>query len=60
MDWLVFVAIVSSIIWVNTKLNEIDARIILLEKDIAVLKTVLIMKNIMPAELVCHKEEGGK
>jgi len=60
MDWLVFVAIVSSIIWVNTKLNEIDARIILLEKDIAVLKTVLIMKNIMPAELVYHKEEGGK
>ena len=37
-------AILSSVLWMNGKFNE-------LEKDMAVVKAVLIMKNIMPAEL---------
>lgn len=36
--------IFSSLIWMNGKFNEI-------EKDIAIIKTVLVMKNIMPNEL---------
>ena len=68
MDWLskhadtvvVIGAILSSMLWMNSKFNEVDARFSLLEKDIAVLKTVLIMKNIMPPDLACHKEEGIK
>jgi len=34
----------------NDRLNQID-------KDLAIIKTVLIMKNIMPQELATHKEE---
>jgi hypothetical protein len=37
-------AIAASMIWMNGKFNEI-------EKDIAVMKAVLVMKNIMPTEL---------
>ena len=33
-----------SFLWLNGKFNE-------LEKDITIIKTVLIMKNIMPVEL---------
>jgi hypothetical protein len=60
MDWLkqhvdtvvVLGAIVSSLIWMNGKFNQ-------LEKDIAIIKTVLIMKNIMPDELA-YTEKGDK
>lgn len=37
-------AIVASMLWMNGKFNE-------LEKEITIIKTVLIMKNIMPTEL---------
>ena len=37
-------AILSSMLWMNGKFNDI-------EKDVAIIKTVLIMKNVMPAEL---------
>ncbi len=42
-------AIITSMLWMNGKFNEI-------EKDIAVIKTVLIMKQIMPTELAKHDE----
>lgn len=56
MDWLkkhgdavmVIGAILSSMLWMNGKFNEI-------EKDVAVIKTVLIMKQIMPNDLATHK-----
>lgn len=59
MDWLkkhtdtviVVGAIVTSMLWMNGKFNEMDKRFSEIEKDIAVLKAVLIMKNIMPTEL---------
>lgn len=52
MDWfkkhvdtvVVLGAILGSVLWMNGKFNEI-------EKDMAVIKTVLIMKDIMPKEL---------
>jgi hypothetical protein len=37
-------SIAGCMIWMNGKFNEI-------EKDIAIIKTVLIMKQIMPTEL---------
>lgn len=59
MDWfkkhtdavMVITAIIGCMLWMNGKLNGI-------EKDMAVIKTVLIMKNIMPGELAHgHIEE---
>lgn len=40
-------AILTAVLWMNSKFNE-------LEKDITVIKTVLIMKGIMP-ELLAEK-----
>ncbi len=52
MDWIkkhtdtviVIGAILSSMLWMNSKFNE-------LEKDVAIIKAVLIMKQIMPCDL---------
>lgn len=57
MDWfkkhtdtaVILAGILSSVIWMNTKFNQI-------EKDMAVVKTVLIMKGVMPAELAVMEE----
>ena len=43
-------AILSSVLWMNGKFGEI-------EKDITIIKTVLIMKNIMPIELAANDIE---
>lgn len=52
MDWfkkhtdmiIMLSAFATSMLWMNGKFNDI-------EKDIAVMKTVMIMRNIMPCEL---------
>lgn len=49
-------AILSSVFWMNSQFNGIDNRFALMEKDIAVIKTVLMMKNIMPNE-ICKAEK---
>ncbi len=57
MDWakkhtdliIMLSAFASAMLWMNGKFNEI-------EKDIAVIKVVLVMKNIMPAEIAQAKE----
>lgn len=57
MDWfkkhvdtvIILGAFGAALLWMNGKFNE-------LEKDMAVIKTVLVMKNLMPAEL-CKKIE---
>lgn len=64
MDWIkkhvdtviVLGGILSAMMWMNGKFNEIDCRFATLEKDIAIIRTVLIMKNIMP-ENVAKKSE---
>lgn len=43
-------AIISSVLWMNGRFNEI-------EKDITIIKTVLIMKNILPPELAAKEEK---
>jgi hypothetical protein len=57
MDWIkkhvdtviILTAFGTSILWMNGKFNEI-------EKELTIVKTVLIMKNIMPIELAQVKE----
>jgi hypothetical protein len=44
-------AILTSVLWMNGKFNEVDSRLADMKTDIAVMKTVLIMKDIMPKEL---------
>ncbi len=48
---IVLTAVCGSLIWMNGRFNEIDIRFSNLEKDIAIMKTVLIMQKIMPSEL---------
>lgn len=47
--------ILSTIIWMNSQFSNLRQDIGNLKQDMAVVKTVLIMKNIMPTELA--KEE---
>ncbi len=66
MDWIkkhtdsviVVGAILTSVLWMNTRFNEIDKNFSDIDKEISVIKTVLIMKNVMPIELACHKDEN--
>ncbi len=59
MDWfkkhvdtaLVLGSILGSFLWMNGKFNDI-------EKDIAVMKTVLVMHKIMPQELAVNEERN--
>ncbi len=46
---IILSAFAASLIWMNGKFND-------LEKDMAVIKAVLIMKNIMPVELAKTKQ----
>jgi hypothetical protein len=58
MDWFkkhtdtvaVIGAIIASMLWMNTKFNDIDKRL-------TVIETVLIMKDIMPSKLAKVEKE---
>lgn len=52
--------ILSSVFWMNGKFSEVDARLAGIDKDIAVIKTVLIMKNIMPSDLCSNHAQTGE
>lgn len=64
MDWfkkhtdmiVVLGAILSSVLWMNGQFNSISHKFSHIEKDMAVIKTVLIMKDVMPRELATQKE----
>ena len=63
MQWMTkhmdTVAILTSVIgcclWMNTRFNDMDREISSLRTDMAVMKTVLIMKEIMPRELAAKE-----
>lgn len=65
MDWfkkhadtlVILTAFASSILWMNGKFSDVDKRFNGIEKDIVMIKTVLIMKNIMPNELAKKDEK---
>ena len=46
--------ILSTMIWMNGRFNEIDGRFSNMEKEMAIMKTVLIMKEIMPVEMASN------
>jgi hypothetical protein len=48
-EMIVLSGIVCSMIWMNGKFNEI-------ENDIAIIKAVLVIKNIMPQEIASNNE----
>jgi hypothetical protein len=48
---IILAAFAASILWMNGKFNDIEKEINNLKTDIAVMKTVMIMQKIMPAEL---------
>ncbi len=50
-------SIFISTCWMNGKFNEIDKKFYEMHEQIAVIKTVLVMKNIYPSELVKHDSE---
>ncbi len=54
---IVIGSILSCMIWMNGKFNDIEKEIYSLKTDIAVMKTVLIMKNIMPIELASKTQD---
>lgn len=66
MDWfkkhtdtvIIIGSIIGSMLWMNGKFNDVDKQFANFEKDIAVIKTVLVMKQILPVELA--KQEGEK
>lgn len=41
---IILAAFATSVLWMNGKFNSI-------ERDMAIMKTVLVMKNIMPMEM---------
>lgn len=72
MDWfkkhtdtvVIIGAVISSMVWmngkftdVNNRFSQVDKQFSLLEKDIAVIKAVMVMKNIMPTELCKNQEK---
>lgn len=54
---IILTAFAGSILWMNGKFNEIEKEIYGLKTDIAIVKTVLIMKNIMPTELASKPKD---
>jgi hypothetical protein len=68
MEWVkkhadtcvIIASIAGSILWMNGKFNDIEKDIYGLKTDIAIMKTVLIMKDIMPKELAkAEQKQGG-
>jgi len=59
MDWfkkhvdtvIILSAFAASILWINGKFNEVDKQFAEIHQELAIVKTCLIMKDIMPREL---------
>lgn len=51
-DILTFgVSMLGAFYWMNAEFKEVNRNIMQIDNELAVIKTVLIMKNIMPTEL---------
>jgi hypothetical protein len=49
-------AIVSSILWMNSKFNDVNDKLHDIENRVTKIETVLILRNIYPSELASTKE----
>lgn len=56
---IILTSVIGSFLWMNGRFNQVDKEIGSLKTEVAIVKTVLLMKNIMPAEL-CHAHEKEK
>lgn len=57
-DTIVIVSmLLGGFLWVDGKFEKLNERLIIVERDLSVMKAVMLMKNILPAELA-KKEEG--
>lgn len=54
---IVLGGILTSVIWMNSKFNEIDHRFSSLENRLTTIEAVMIVKGIMPKELVTNNKE---
>lgn len=45
------VSMLGAFYWMNAEFKEVNRNIMQIDSELAVIKTVLIMKNIMPTEL---------
>jgi hypothetical protein len=54
---IVLGGIIGSILWMNHKFTQVDQRFASLEKDMAVIKTVMFMQGHLPKELMAISEE---
>lgn len=52
--FMIIAAIIGAMIWMNTKFNEVDKKFSEIERELAIIKTVMIMKGIMPVELAMN------
>lgn len=65
MDWMkkhvdtviILTSFASSILWINSRFNEVDKHFSEIHQELTIMKTVLIMKNIMPIELAQQSKE---
>ena len=55
---IVLGGIIASMLWMNGKFNDIEKEMAIIKTEVAVIKAVMIMKNIMPSELACHEKKG--
>jgi hypothetical protein len=50
--------VLGSFIWMNAQLNDLKKDLVSIEKDIVMIKTVMLMKNILPQELAVKEENA--
>lgn len=48
---IVLTAIMSSILWMNGKFSDIEKEISRIDKEISVIKAILIVRHILPPDL---------
>lgn len=64
MDWMkkhvdtviILIAFGACLLWMNGKFNEVNRKFAEIHQELAIIKTVLVMKNIMPIELAATKD----
>lgn len=54
---MVIGAIFCSMIWMNSKFSEVEKRFSDIEKDIGIMKAVMVIQKIMPSELAVKGEK---
>jgi len=68
MDWfkkhadtiIILATLFGSFTWMNGKFHDIDQRFAFLEREVSMIKMVLLVKDIMPGELATKEKNKGK